>query len=65
MRGLGTDNMISGPMRGLGKNCTRWHKQKNRQTNKQTDGHGNSMTELAQCSGANSVKTKIKEFKNK
>ena len=36
----GTDRVISGPMRGLTKNCTQWRKQ--------TYGHGNSMTELAQ-----------------
>ena len=31
-------------MRGLEKNCTQWR----RQTDKQTSGHGNSMTNLAQ-----------------
>ena len=40
----GTDQMTSGPMRGCGKNCTRWR----RQTNTHTDGHGNSMTESTQ-----------------
>ena len=40
----GTDNVISGPMRGLEKNCTRWRTQ----TDKQTSGHGDSMTNSAQ-----------------
>ena len=40
----GTDHVISGPMRGLGKNCTRWR----RQTDTQTQGHGDSMTNSAQ-----------------
>ena len=44
MRGLVTDHVISGPMRGLTKNCIRWRKQ----TDKQTDRHGDSMTESAQ-----------------
>ena len=44
MRGLGTDHVISGPMRGLEKNSIRWRKQKD--TN--TDGHGDSMTDPAQ-----------------
>ena len=52
----GADHVISGPMRGLEKNCTRWHKH----TNRQTSGHGDSMTESAQCSGADSVKIKDK-----
>ena len=38
-------------IRGL-KNCTRWHRQTDRPTNKethrQTEGHGDSMTESAQ-----------------
>ena len=42
MRGLGTDHAISGPMRGLKKLHTM------AQTDKQTDNHGHSMTELAQ-----------------
>ena len=37
----GTDHVISGPMRGLDKKCIRWR----RQTNRQTYGHHNSMTE--------------------
>ena len=45
-----TDHVTSGPMRGLGK----MHPMA--QTNKQTSGHGDSMTELAQW--ADSVKTK-------
>ena len=32
MRGLGTDHVTSGPMRGLGKNCIRWRKQTDTQT---------------------------------
>ena len=56
MRGLGTDHVVSEPMRGLEKNCNRWHKQTDRQTDKQTDGHGNSLTELDHK--ANSVKIK-------
>ena len=35
-------NIISGPMRGLEKNCTWWCKH----IDKQTGGHGNSRTEL-------------------
>ena len=30
MRGLGTDHVILGPMRGLDKNCIRWRKQTDR-----------------------------------
>ena len=41
MRGKETDHVISGPMRGLTKNCIWWGKQSNRQT----DGHGDSMTD--------------------
>ena len=44
MRGLGTDHVISGPMRGLKKNRVRWRKH----TDRHTDGHGDSMTESAQ-----------------
>ena len=40
----GTDHVISGPMRGLEKNCTRWR----RQTNIHPQGHGDSMTNSAQ-----------------
>ena len=36
--------MTSGPVRGLEKKCTQWRKQ----TDKQKDGHGDSMTEAAQ-----------------
>ena len=32
MRGLGTDHVISGPMRGLEKNCIWWHEQTDRRT---------------------------------
>ena len=35
-------------MRGLEKNCTRWRKQTSPQTDISTDGHGDSMTNLAQ-----------------
>ena len=41
MRGLGTDPVISGPMRGLKKTASDG-------ANRQTDGHGDSMTESAQ-----------------
>ena len=44
----GTDHVTSGQMRALKKNCTRWRRQ--------TDGHGDSMTEMAQGSLADSVK---------
>ena len=44
MRGLGTDHVISGPIRGLEKNCIPWR----RETNKQTSGHCDSMTDPAQ-----------------
>ena len=53
MRSLGSGHVTCGPMGGLKKNCTRWH----RQTDIQTDGHGDSMTESAQCQWADSVKT--------
>ena len=39
----GTDHVTLGPMRGLEKKCTQWRKQ----TDRQTDGHGTSMTESA------------------
>ena len=54
MRGLGSGHVTCGPMRGLEKNCTRWHGQTDRQTNRQTGGYGDSMTESAQW--ADSVK---------
>ena len=41
MRGLGSDHVTSGPMRGLKKTAPDG-------TNKQTNGHGDSMTESAQ-----------------
>ena len=41
MRGLGTDHVISGSMRGLRKTPSDG-------ANRHTDGHGDSMTELAQ-----------------
>ena len=41
MRGLGTDLVISGPMRGLKETASHG-------ANRQTDGHGDSMTESAQ-----------------
>ena len=43
----GTDHVISGPMRGLEKNCTQWRRKTNRHTDTQTHGHGDSMTESA------------------
>ena len=45
MRGLGTDHVISGPIRGLENKCIPWRNQ----TNKQTDGHRDSMTKSAHC----------------
>ena len=42
MRGLGTDHVISGPMKGIKK------KTASDGANRQTDGHGHSMTESAQ-----------------
>ena len=56
MRGLGSGHVTCGPMRGLEKNCTRWHRHTDTHTDKHTDGHGDSMTESAQW--ADSVKTK-------
>ena len=44
----GTDLVISGPMRGLEKNCTHWRKQTDRQTDTHTSGYDNSMTESSQ-----------------
>ena len=41
----GTDHVTSGPMRGREKNCTQWRKQTHTHTDRQTDGHGDSMTE--------------------
>ena len=49
MRGMGTDHVISGPIRGI-----RWCRQTNRHA--EADRHGNSMTESAKW--ANKVKTK-------
>ena len=46
MRGQETDHLISGPMRGLKK--LQPMAQTNRQTEKQTGGHRDSMTESAQ-----------------
>ena len=36
MRGQETVYVISGPMRGLGKNCIKWRKQTHRTTNRWT-----------------------------
>ena len=36
MRGQATDHVISGPMRGLTKNCIRWLTQTDKHTNRQT-----------------------------
>ena len=46
-------------MRGLEKNCTRWHIHTDRQTDKQTHGHGDSKTNSAKR--AELVKTKKKK----
>ena len=53
MRGLGSGHVTCGPMRGLGKNCL-GRGQTDRQTNRRTNGHCDSMTEPAQW--ADSVK---------
>ena len=53
MRGLGTDHVISGQMKGLEKNGIRWRKQSDRQT----EGHCDSKTESALW--AYSVKIKV------
>ena len=53
MRGQETDHVISGPMRVLEKNCIRCLKH----TDRQTDGHRNSMTDPAQR--AESVKIQV------
>ena len=45
MRGQETYCVISGPMKGLTKTASDGV---NTQTNRQTDGHGDSMTDLAQ-----------------
>ena len=45
MKGLGTDHVISGPMRGLEKTASDGA---DKHTNRQTHGHCNFMTELAQ-----------------
>ena len=58
MRGHETDHVITGPMRCLEKNCIRWR----RQTDKQTDGHRDSMTNPAQR--AESVKIIVLFLKN-
>ena len=55
MRGLGSGHVTCGPMRGLEKNCTRWHIHTHKQNDRQTHGHGDSMTDPAQR--AESVKT--------
>ena len=44
MKGLVTDHVISGPMRGLKKTCIRCRKQ----TDRTMDGHSDSMTESAE-----------------
>ena len=50
MRGLGTDHVISGPIRGLEKNCIRWRRPTDRQKNKLRSGHRDSMTDLDRVS---------------
>ena len=40
----GTAHLTLGPMRGLEENCTQWRKHRERHP----DGHGDSITELAQ-----------------
>ena len=47
MRGLGSGHVICGPMRGLEKNCM-GRGQTHRQTDRQTNGHRDSMTESSQ-----------------
>ena len=55
MRGLGSGHVTCGPMRGLEKNCM-GRGQTDTQTDRQTNGHCDSMTESAQCQWAHSVK---------
>ena len=55
MRGLGTNHEISGPITGLEEK--KLHPMA--QTDKHTDGHGNSMTESANW--ADSVKTTLEK----
>ena len=45
LKGLESDHVISGPMRGLKKTHGEWT---DRHTDRRTDGHRNSTTELAQ-----------------
>ena len=52
MRGMGSDHVISGPMRGLEKNSIQWRTHTNTHTH--TDGHRDSKTDLGQR--ADSVK---------
>ena len=59
MRGLGTDHVISGPMRGL-KKFTLWRKQTNRQTDMATQ-----WLNWPSVSEANSVKIPINKTKQK
>ena len=54
----GTDHVMSGPMRGLQKNCTRWRGT----TEPHPDRHGDFMTESAQWSRFSEKIYKIKYF---
>ena len=54
MRGLGSGHVTCGPMRGLEKNCMGGNRHTDTQTDRQTNGHRDSMTESAQW--ADSVK---------
>ena len=56
MRGLGSGHVTCGPMRDLEKNCM-GRGQTDTHTDKQTDGHWDSMTESAQW--ADSVKNTL------
>ena len=59
MRGLGTDHGISGPMRGLKKTASNGA---NKQTDRTTDGHGDSMTESTQCGRFSETKLSIDQY---
>ena len=53
-----TDHVISGPMRGLKKNCTQWRRHKDIQI----DGQGDSMSNLAQRGQVSKKRTPPNNF---
>ena len=65
MRGLGSGHVTCGPMRGLEKKFM-GRGQTNRQTDKQTNGHRDSLTELAQwANSVNGLTTSLKNCETK